>query len=216
MKYLVTGGAGFIGSALIRHLVSSPENKILNIDCLTYAGNLENLAFAYRIVKNLKISERTIIQAINKFRSLEHRQEIILSKNKIICINDSKATSFDASLQSLSNYNNIYWIVGGLPKSKDKFYLKSIKKNIIKAYIVGKKVNFFKRKIKKDVLYTVSKNLKNAVDNILNDIKINKNKKSTILLSPAAASFDQFKNFEERGNSFKKLIGKKFRRKLYV
>ena len=179
-------------------------------------GNLDNLAFAYRIAKNLKISNRVIIKAINKFRTLKHRQEIIFSKNKVVCINDSKATSFDASLQSLSNYNNIYWIVGGLPKFQDKFYLKSVKKNIIKAYIIGKKINFFKKKIKQDVLYEVSKNLKNAVDSIFNDIKNNKNKKSTILLSPASASFDQFKNFEERGNIFRNLIDKKFKRKSYV
>jgi len=179
-------------------------------------GNFENLAFAYRIAKNLKINDKVIIQAVNNFRALKHRQEIVFSKNKIICINDSKATSFDASLQSLSNYNNIYWIVGGLPKFKDKFYFKNIKKNIIKAYIIGKNIDFFKKKFKKDIFYSVSKNLKNAIDNIFKDIRKNKNKKSTILLSPAAASFDQFKNFEERGSVFRNLINKKFKGSSYV
>ena len=179
-------------------------------------GNVENLAFAYKIAKNLKISDKIIIKAINNFRALRHRQEVIFLKNKIICINDSKATSFDASLQSLSNYKNIYWIVGGLPKFKDKYNLKNIKKNITKAYIIGKNINFFKRIIKKDVLFTISKNLKNAVDDIFNDIKNNRKKKITILLSPAAASFDQFKNFEERGNDFRNLIIKKIKKKQYV
>ena len=190
--------------------------KKINNQYFKSKGNVENLAFAYKIAKNLKISDGIIIQAINNFKALKHRQEVISLKNKIICINDSKATSFDASLQSLSNYNNIYWIVGGRPKFKDNFYLKNIKKNIIKAYIIGKNINFFKRKIKKDVLFTVSKNLKSAVDNIFSDIKNSKSKKITILLSPAAASFDQFKNFEERGNNFRYLISKKFKKYLYV
>ena len=84
-------------------------------------GNIENLAFAYKISKSFKINDSTIIQALINFKGLPHRQELIFSSKRMICINDSKATSFDACKQSLSNYNNIYWIVGGLPKSKDKF-----------------------------------------------------------------------------------------------
>ena len=179
-------------------------------------GNIENLAFAYRIVKNLKINNKIIIKALNKFKGLSHRQEIIFSNKKLLCINDSKATSFDACLQSLSNYNNIYWIVGGLPKCQDHFHLKRIKKKILKAYIIGKHTSFFKRQIKKHVPYTVSKNIRNAVNSINKDLKLNENLKSTILLSPAAASFDQFSNFENRGIYFKNLIIKKFKRRLNV
>ena len=91
-------------------------------------GNIQNLYFAYKIAKNLKIDDSIIIKAINKFRGLPHRQEIILSNKNFLCINDSKATSFDASLQSLLNYNKIYWIVGGLPKYKDHFDLEKVKK----------------------------------------------------------------------------------------
>ena len=190
--------------------------KKVNNNYFKSKGNLENLSFAFSVAKKLRISNKVIIKAINKFKPLKHRQEIVFSKNKIICINDSKATSFDATLQSLSNYNNIYWIVGGLPKVKDKFFLKDIKKNVIKAYIIGKNINFFKKKIEKDISYKVSKNLNHALNDILNDIKNNKNKKSTILLSPAAASFDQFKNFEERGVNFKNLVVEKFKGKLNV
>ena len=179
-------------------------------------GNTENLTFAYKIAKNLKINDKIIIKALNKFRGLPHRQEIIFSNKKLLCINDSKATSFDASLQSLSNYNNIYWIVGGLPKYKDHFYLKSIKKKIVKAYIIGKYTSFFKKRIRNDIAYTISKNMRNAVNNICKDLKLNRNSKITILLSPAAASFDQFRNFESRGNFFKSLIMKKFKQRLNV
>ena len=89
---------------------------------------MENLSFAYKIAKDLKINEKIIVKAVNRFRGLPHRQETILSNKRLLCINDSKATSFDASLQSLSNYNEIYWIVGGLPKYQDYFNLKKVKK----------------------------------------------------------------------------------------
>ncbi len=178
--------------------------------------NIENLAFAYKIVKNLKINDKIIIKALNEFKGLPHRQEIVFSNNKLLCINDSKATTFEASLQSLSNYNNIYWIVGGLPKYRDYFHLKNFKNKVLKAYIIGKKTSFFKRQIKNDIPCTISINIRNAINNIYEDMKLNKNSRETILLSPGAASFDQFNNFEDRGNFFKKLVLKKFKRRLNV
>ena len=179
-------------------------------------GNIENLIFAYQITRNLNIKEKIIIKALNKFKGLPHRQEIILSNKKLLCINDSKATSFDASLQSLSDNNEIYWIVGGIPKYKDYFYLKSVKKKIIKAYIIDKSISFLQKQIKNDIDYTISRNIKTAIENIYNDLKLNINSKKTILLSPAAASFDQFNNFEKRGAYFKNLILKKFKREANV
>jgi len=185
--------------------------KKINNKYLKSKGNIENLAFAYKIAKNLKINNEIIIKALNKFKGLPHRQEIIFSNKKLLCINDSKATSFDASLQSLSNYNNIYWIVGGLPKYRDHFYLKNVKQKIVRAYIIGKNTFFFKKQIRNRISYTISKNIRNAINNIYKDLKLSRNSKKTILLSPAAASFDQFSNFENRGNYFKKLIMKKFK-----
>jgi len=190
--------------------------KKINNKYFKSKGNIENLAFACEIAKNLKINDKIIIKAINKFRGLPHRQEIILSDKKLLCINDSKATSFDACLQSLSNYNNIYWIVGGLPKYQDYFYLKNVKKKIVKAYVIGKNTSFFKKQIRNDIPYTISKNIRNAINNIYKDLELSGNSKRTILLSPAAASFDQFNNFENRGIYFKNLIIKKFKRKLNV
>ena len=176
-------------------------------------GNIENMAFAYRIAKNLKIKDKTIIEGLNKFKGLPHRQEIVYSNKKLLCINDSKATSFDACLQSLLNYEQIYWIVGGLPKYQDHFYLKKVKKRIVKAYIIGKNISFFKKQIRKNIPFSVSNNMQNAVNNIYKDLKSSKNLKKTILLSPAAASFDQFNNFENRGNDFKNLVIKKFKKR---
>ena len=187
--------------------------KKINNKYFESKGNIENLAFAYTIVKNFKVSDKIITKALNEFKGLPHRQEVIFSNKKLLCINDSKATSFDACLQSLLNYNKIYWIVGGIPKYQENFYLKKVRKKIIKAYIVGKNVSFFKKQIGKNIPYIVSKNIKNAVNSVYKDARLNENSKKTILLSPAAASFDQFSNFENRGTYFKNLIIKKFKKK---
>ena len=190
--------------------------KKINNKYFKSKGNIENMAFAYKIAKNLKINDKIIIKGLNKFKGLPHRQEAVFSNKNLLCINDSKATSFDACLQSLLNYNQIYWIVGGLPKYKDHFYLKKVKKRIVKAYIIGKNILFFKQQIGKSVPFSVSNNMQNAVNDIYKDFKSTKNLKKTILLSPAAASFDQFINFENRGNYFKNLIIKKFNRRQNV
>ena len=124
---------------------------------------------------------------------------------------NSKATTLDASFQSHSSYNKIYWIVGGLPKYKDKFNLKNVKKKIVKAYIIGKNTIFFKKQIQNHVSYKISNNIKKALNNIYKDINLNESTKNTILFSPAAASFDQFINFENRGMYFKNLIKRKFK-----
>ena len=200
-----------VRSSTCKSLLKKIKNKYFK-----NKANIENLAFAYKIVKKLKVNDKIVIKALNKFKGLPHRQEIVLSNKKILCINDSKATSFDACLQSLSSYKRIYWIVGGLPKYKDHFYLKNIKKNILKAYIVGKNTSFFKLQLNRNIPYTISKNISNAVNNIYNDLKLEKNNKNTILLSPAAASFDQFSNFENRGDYFRSLIIKKFKKGIHV
>ncbi len=185
--------------------------KKLSNDYLFNKNNLENLSIAIEIAKKFKINEGRIFKIVNSFKGLKHRQEKFYSGKKILCINDSKATSYHATYQSLITFKNIFWILGGLPKSKDKIDLKDVKQNIIKAYIIGKNKNFFIKQLFNKVNYKYSKTLSNAVLDALKDIsnfkKINSNyHRLTLLLSPSAASFDQFKNFEERGNKFKKVL----------
>ena len=182
----------------------SIETKIKN-KYLKSKVNEENVSFVYELSKVLKIKNSSFIKALNSFNGLPHRHEIFYNKNNIKLINDSKATTFEASKYALQSNENIFWIVGGLPKLGDKFYLKDVKKNIIKSFIIGKHINFFKSKIKKDVKFKVSKTLNNALQDIFKELKIIRSKKITILLSPASASFDQYKNFNEKGNEFKKL-----------
>jgi len=176
------------------------KNSYLKLDI-----NDENMCFVYSFVKLLKISLKSFCRSLNSFKGLPHRYEIFLKQSNCTFINDSKATTFEATKFALKNTKNIFWIVGGLPKKNDKFHLKSLKKNIIKSYIIGKNVNFFKNQLKNKIKLKITKSLKNSLIHIFRDIKSLSYKENFILLSPAAASFDQFLNFEKRGEKFKKL-----------
>ena len=183
--------------------------KINNI-YLRSSANDENMNFVYTLAKKLKISDNSFVKSMNSFEGLSHRYEIFLKKKGITFINDSKATSLQSSKFALASSKNIYWIVGGLPKEKDKINLSNVKNNIVKSYIIGKNILFFKRLLENKVEFAIKKTLRNAIISVLKDIKLSKKTNNVILLSPGAASFDQYKNFENRGNEFKKLS------KLYV
>ena len=170
------------------------------------------MSFVYYLSKILKINEKSLINSLKSFKGLPHRHEIFCKRNNKIFINDSKATSFEASKFALKSNKNIFWIVGGLPKTGDRFQLKEIKKNIVKAYIIGKHMKNFKRYLKGKINLRLCGTLKNAVIQVFKDSRNITDKKITILLSPASASYDQFKNFENRGNFFKNLIIKKFKK----
>ncbi len=179
-------------------------SKIDN-DYLKSEANKENLKFTYALAKKIKIHDLSFIKAMNTFVGLEHRYEIFLKRKNITFINDSKATTLEAAKFALNNSKNIYWIVGGLPKYRDKISLIDNKKDIIRCYIIGKNLNFFKKQFKNKIKFSITRTLRGSILKIFKDINYSKKRKATILLSPGAASFDQFENFENRGNIFKKL-----------
>ena len=186
--------------------------KIKN-NYLTSKINDENMSFVYTFSKILKVNEKLFINAIKSFVGLPHRFEIFLKKKNVTIINDSKATSFAATQTALSSLKNIYWILGGLPKKDDRINVSKFKKNITKCYLIGKNINFFKDQIENKIIFSITKSLKKTVIKIFKDIQLHKNIEKNILLSPSAASFDQFRNFEERGLEFKRLCkvyGKKY------
>ena len=181
--------------------------KIKN-DYLTSYLNSENMSFIYTFSKLVRIKDENFIKSMKSFKGLPHRFEIFLKRNGITFINDSKATSYKATESALTDLKNIYWILGGLPKKADKISISRYKKNIIKCYLIGKNINFFKNQIKNKLVFSITKNLKKSVIKILKDCKLEKQKNKFVLLSPAAASFDQFSNFEKRGEEFKRLCNK--------
>ena len=170
--------------------------------------NKENLSFIFEISKKLKLKNNLLLKTINKLKGLKYRQQIILKKKNLIVINDSKSTSFASSIGILKNYQNIYWIIGGIHKKGDKLNLPKKYFKKIKAFVFGKDKKFFNNELKGKIVYENFTNLELAFKKIIKLIKKDSSPERTILFSPSAASFDSFKNFEERGLYFNKLSKK--------
>tara|TARA_B100000575_G_C23124320_1_gene651152 strand:+ start:959 stop:2266 length:1308 start_codon:yes stop_codon:yes gene_type:complete len=193
---------------IIKINTSRPDSFLENIKNRYFMSetNKQNLLFVKEICKFFSVKKKVIVKTINNFKGLKYRQQIIYKKDNLTIINDSKSTSFSSSIGILKENSNIYWILGGMHKSGDQFKLPKKYFSNIRAFIYGKNKNFFIKKLKKKIKYKNFVNLKQAVKRVFEIVKKNKIKKQTIIFSPCAASFDSFKNFEDRGQYFDKLI----------
>ena len=127
-------------------------------------------------------------------------------KHHVLFVNDSKATNADAAAPALSSFQRIYWIVGGLPKEGGIEPLRSYFPRIAKAYLIGEAAPAFSATLGEDVPYEISGTLQAAVDHAAHDAARDDTAEAVVLLSPACASFDQFKNFEVRGEAFRAAV----------
>ena len=171
-------------------------------------GNKENLAFILKIASKLKLNKTKLFKTLNNFKGLKYRQQITFDNKNLTIINDSKSTSFASSESILKNFNDIYWILGGIPKKGDKFKLSKKKCRNFKVFTFGNHHKQFNRILRNKIKIKKFKNLKETLKKIFFEIKKQKIKKNTIFFSPAGASFDSFKNFEDRGKYFDQLIKK--------
>ena len=171
-------------------------------------GNKENLSFIFKIASKLKLNKKKLIRSINRFKGLDYRQQIIFDKKNLTIINDSKSTSFASSESVLKNLNGAYWILGGIPKKGDKFKLSKTKCKNLKAFIFGSHSKKFLKILKNKLKVKTFKNMEETLKVIFSEITIQKSEKNIIFFSPAGASFDSFKNFEDRGNYFNQLVKK--------
>ena len=182
----------------IKKKINNPYFKNIN--------NLNNLSFILELGKKIKLNKNIIFKTVNIFKGLDFRQQLVLNNKKITIINDSKSTSFSSSLSLLKSYKDIFWIVGGIAKKGDKLNLSKKYYKNISCYIYGKDKNFFTKLFKKKIKFQTF----NKLDEVIKKIKIDIKRKdhANIIFSPAAASFDQFLNFEHRGKYFNYLIKK--------
>ncbi len=169
-------------------------------------SNRENLSFIIELAKKLKLKNHLLKKTIKNFKGLKYRQQIIIQNKYLTIINDSKSTSFSSSVGILKKNSNILWLLGGIYKKGDKLELKKKDLSNVTAFIYGQNKNFFNKQLKSKVKFKNYKNLEDAVKNVFSIIKTKKSIKYTILFSPCAASFDSFKNFEERGLYFNRLV----------
>jgi UDP-N-acetylmuramoylalanine--D-glutamate ligase len=200
--------------------LTKPASKIIKVDTkkdiifLKDLGNeyfftdtnKENLSFVLEISKKFNIKKNLLLKTVKKFNGLKYRQQIILKKRFLTIINDSKSTSFSSSISLLKTNNRIYWLLGGINKKGDKLNLSRQYFNNIKAFVYGKNKKFFNKKLKGKVDIKNFDNLKDALKKVFMMVKKEKLINKTILFSPCAASFDSFKNFEDRGLYFNNLI----------
>jgi len=173
-------------------------------------GNKQNLLHVFAVAKKLGVKKSILFKTVNNFKGLKFRQQIIYENKKFTLINDSKATSYSSSINILKSLKKVYWVIGGIPKIGDQFLMSKNQCSNIKAYIFGNNKNSFIKKLKNKVKYEYFDDLKKALKKIILDIKLNKKEKEqqTILFSPSAASFDTYKDFEDRGEKFNQLIKK--------
>jgi UDP-N-acetylmuramoylalanine--D-glutamate ligase len=133
--------------------------------------------------------------------------QLVEKLDSISFVNDSKATNAESTENALKSYDNIFWIVGGKSKEGGIEILKPYFSKIQKAYLIGEASDEFAKVFEKNsLIFEKCQTLKNAFDKSLIDAKASNLIEKNIILSPACASFDQWKNFEERGDFFCKLV----------
>ena len=157
------------------------------------------------------LPEKTFLDTIKKYKGLPYRSKIIYDKKKLKIINNSKATNIDSTINSIKNYSNIYLILGGIAKEKNFEIFSNYKKRINCIYTYGKSSFLIEKKLYKFIKIKKFKTLKLAIKQIFKDIKKN-DFKSNILFAPACSSYDQYKNFEERGKHFTDVINENLKK----
>jgi UDP-N-acetylmuramoylalanine--D-glutamate ligase len=197
---------------IVRHGILSDEigREIMDLaraPALPGPHNWQNAAAAFAVGRALGLSNAAIAAGIETYPGLPHRQELILTREGVRFINDSKATNADATAKALACYDSIYWILGGRPKETGLDGLEPYYHRIAKAYLIGEAAaDFEKRLAGDDVATRQCGTLDRAVAAAAADAAAAKQEGAVVLLSPACASFDQFANFEERGERFRNLV----------
>jgi UDP-N-acetylmuramoylalanine--D-glutamate ligase len=185
-------------SEVVAELVGAPA--------LAGKHNAQNAAAAYAATRALGVDHRIIAQAFTTFAGLPHRLERSGTIGGVRFVNDSKATNANAAAQALAVYPRVYWVAGGVAKEGGIEDLEPFFPRIAKAYLIGQSAGDFADTLRGKVAVAMSGNLEAAVKMAFADAKASGEPHPVVLLSPACASFDQFKSYEDRGDQFKKIV----------
>jgi UDP-N-acetylmuramoylalanine--D-glutamate ligase len=179
-----------------------PIADLDGIQTLRGSHNAQNAAAAVAACLAVGVSEDEIRAGLASFPGLKHRMQPVGRRGNVVFVNDSKATNADAAAPALSSYDRIYWIAGGLPKAGGITTLSPFFPRIAKAYLIGEAAAEFAATLGEAVPYEISGTLDQAVAHAAADAEKDENGPLAVMLSPACASFDQYKNFEVRGDAF--------------
>jgi UDP-N-acetylmuramoylalanine--D-glutamate ligase len=177
-----------------------------SIGSLRGAHNAQNALAAYAAVRTAGLSDAEIQSGFRSFPGLAHRMEQVGHLGKVLFVNDSKATNAEAAAPALSSFPRIYWIAGGLAKEGGIHALTPYFSRIAKCYLIGEAAPEFAATIGTKAAFEISGSLAQAVDHAARDAVLDGAVEPVVLLSPACASFDQFKNFEKRGDAFREAV----------
>jgi UDP-N-acetylmuramoylalanine--D-glutamate ligase len=176
--------------------------QVASIDLRGIAGlpgahNHQNACAAYAAARTLGLAPKVIEQAFHSFAGLPHRSQLVAEKDGVKYVNDSKATNADSAAKALAAFPRIRWICGGLEKDGGLAALEPHLGHVEKAYVIGREARGFALHLK-DTPHEISETMARAVRSAVAEAEPGE----TVLLAPAAASFDQYDNFEQRGEDF--------------
>jgi UDP-N-acetylmuramoylalanine--D-glutamate ligase len=197
--------------ALQGMLYDATGDRVTEVADLTRAVSLpgrhnwQNAAAAYAAARALGISDQVAAQGLMTFPGLAHRMETVGAIGRVRFVNDSKATNADAARQALASYSKVYWIAGGQPKTGGIDSLADLFGSVAKAYLVGEAEHAFAALLDGKVPYARCGTIDAAVRAAFDDARAS-GEDAIVLLSPACASFDQFADFEARGEAFRAAV----------
>jgi len=186
---------------------TTKAGDLANARALRGSHNRQNAAAALAVAHHFGASPAIAMKAAQSFTSLAHRMEEVTRIGKVLFVNDSKATNANAAERALSAFDAIYWIAGGKAKEGGLDVLKGKLGAVRKTYLIGDAANDFTEELKGETRTKKCGTLKKAVAAAYKDAAASDASSPVVLLSPACASYDQFKNFEDRGDQFKTLVG---------
>jgi UDP-N-acetylmuramoylalanine--D-glutamate ligase len=207
----VLGRGIFVVDGTLYDAMGARAVKVMDMSTaarLPGAHNWQNAALAYGAVRPFISDTKAIAAAIASFPGLAHRMEDVGHIGKAAFINDSKATNADATARALAVYPDIFWIAGGKPKDGGIESLAEFFPRVRKAYLIGEAASAFARTLDGKAPYDMSGTLDVAVASAAADAAASSASAPVVLLSPACASYDQFKDFEQRGDVFRTLVSK--------
>jgi UDP-N-acetylmuramoylalanine--D-glutamate ligase len=170
------------------------------------AHNGQNAAFAFAAVRASGLGVEEIARGFASFPGLAHRMETVGRQGRVLFVNDSKATNADAAEKALLSFHDIFWIAGGKPKEGGIEPLRPLFSRIAKAYLIGASSEEFAATLAGKVPFQKCGTLDKAAAAAARDAALSGAPEPIVLLSPASASYDQFANFEARGDRFRALV----------